>query len=315
MPPVVLLVAITPAAPIDRRRLEDALQALAAEDGDLEIRAGAGQGSAVIGAIGESHLEVILDRLHREFGVEADLGRIRVACLETVTRAADGSAKLARTDRGQPEYGHVVLRVRPGEPGSGHTVNDTTLDGTIPKQFLPAVESGIRQALENGTRGYPMIDVSVDVHDGSYHDVDSTEAIFRTAAALAFADAARKAGPIVLEPVMEIVVTAEMRDVPAALAALRARGAELHTRRDGPHGETIAAQAPLRDLFGLEAELRADTQGRAACAIHFAGYRPASHGAAGDDRDSHVGAPRRPVPNPRSMRASVPEPDESDHAR
>lgn len=304
---------ITPKTPADRLKLARALQVLAAED-QLEVRPGAEPDCTVIGATSEAHLEQIIDRLKREFEVEASVGRPTVAYLETVTRSAEGTAKHVRMAHGHGEYAHVSLRLRPAEAGSGYTFEDTTIGGAIPKRFITSIEDGIRKSMANGVlRGYPIVDVRVEVHDGSYHDTDSTDAAFRRAAALAFQEAAKKAQPLVLEPVMQVVVRADNRHVNAVREALLMRRGELQARTHEPDQEVTTAHVPLSELFGFEGQLRAETHGHASCSIQFAYYQPVVHGAAGDDdRISSVGAPRRPAPNLRTNAASVPEPDDTD---
>jgi elongation factor G len=304
---------ITPKTPADRQKLARALQVLAAEDDQLEVRRGAEPDCTVIGATSEAHLEQIIDRLKREFEVEASVGRPTVAYLETVTRSAEGSAKHVRIAHGHGEYAHVSLRLRPAEAGGGYTFEDTTI-GAIPKRFMTSIEGGIRESMANGVlRGYPIVDVRVEVHDGSYHDTDSTDAAFRTAAALAFQEAAKKAQPLVLEPVMQVVVGADNRHVKTVLEGLLMRRGEIQARTHEPGQEVITAQVPLSELFGFEGQLRAETHGHASCSIQFAYYQPVVHGPAGDDdRISRVGAPRRPAPNLRTDAASVPEPHDTD---
>jgi elongation factor G len=314
MAPALLSLEITPKTPADRQKLARALQVLAAEDDQLEVRPGAEPDCTVIGATSEAHLEQIIDRLKREFEVEARVGRPTVAYLETVTRSAEGSAKHVRIAHGHGEYAHVSLRLRPAEAGAGYSFEDTTIGGTIPKRFMPSIEGGIRESMANGVlRGHPIVDVRVEVHDGSYHDTDSTDAAFRTAAALAFQEAAKKAQPLVLEPVMQVVVRADNRHVKTVLEALLMRRGEIQARTHEPGQEVITAQVPLADLFGFEGQLRAETLGHASCSIQFAYYQPVVTGPADDDdRISRVGAPRRPAPNLRTDAASVPEPHDTD---
>jgi elongation factor G len=258
-------------------------------------------------------LEGIVDRLKREFEVEASVGRPTVAYLESLTRAAEGSAKHVRMALGQGEYAHVSLRVHPGEAGSGYRFEDATIGGSIPKPFMSSIDIGIRESMANGVlRGYPIVDVRVEVYDGSYHDTDSTDAAFQTAAALAFQQAAKNAEPVVLEPVMQVVVRTDDRHVKSVLDSLRMRRGEIQARMHEPDQDVITARVPLSALFGFEGQLRAETYGHASCSIRFADYQPVVQGPAGDDdHTSRVGAPRRPAPNLRSSAASVPEPDDS----
>jgi elongation factor G len=314
MEPALISLDITPKTPADREKLARALQALAAEDGTLEVRAGVEPNCTVIGATSEAHLEEIVDRLKREFEVEATVGRPMVAYLETVTRSAEGSAKHVKMAHGQGEYAHVALRLHPTETGTGYSFEDTTIGGAISKRFMASIDSGIRESMANGVlRGYPIVGVRVEVHDGSYHDTDSTDAAFRTAAAMAFQEAAKKAQPLLLEPVMQVVVKADNRYVKAVLEGLLMRRGEIQARTHEADQEVITAHVPLSQLFGFEGQLRAETHGHASCSIRFAYYQPVVHGPAGDDdHTSRVGAPRRPAPNLRTNAASVPEPDDTD---
>ena len=230
-----------------------------------------------------------------------------------MTKSAEGSAKYVTMAHGHGEYAHVSLRVHPSEAGSGFGIEDTTIGRTIPKRFMPSVEIGIRESMANGVpNGYPIVDVRVEVHDGSYHETDSTDAAFRTAAAMAFQDAARKAQPVVLEPVMQVVVRTDDKYVTTVLDGLMKRRGEFKRRARESIEEVLTAHVPLSELFRFERQLRAETHGHASCSISFACYQPVVQGPAGDDDDtSRVSAPRRPAPNLHSSSASIPEPDDS----
>ena len=313
MAPALISLDITPKTPADQQKLARALQVLAAEDAELRVTPGVARGCTVIGATSEAQLEGIVDRLKREFEVEASVGRPTVAYLETLTRSAEGSAKHVRMASGQGEYAHVSLRVYPTEPGSGYRFEDATIGGSIPKRFVSSIDSGISESMANGVlRGYPIVDVRVEAYDGSYHDTDSTDAAFRTAAALAFQQAATNAVPVVLEPVMHVVVRTDGRHAKSVLDSLRMRRGEIQARTHEPDPDVITARVPLSELFGFEGQLRAETYGHSSCSIRFADYQPVVQGPAGDDDyTSRVGSPRRPAPNLRSSAASVPEPDDS----
>ncbi len=313
MAAALLSLDITPKTPAAREKLVRALQALAADDANLEVRAGVALDCTVIGATSEAHLEQIIDRLTREFEVEAHVGRPTVTYLETVTRVAEGSARHVRKAHEQREYAHVSLRLYPAETGSGYRFEDTTLGGAFPKRFLPSIESGIREAMANGIlHGYPIVDVRVEVHDGSHHDTDSTDAAFKTAAAVAFQEAAKRARPIVLEPVMQVVVGADTSHVKAVLEDLLMRRGDMQARTHQHGQEVITARVPLSELFGFEGQLRAQTHGHASCSIQFACYQPVVDGSADDDRMSGVGTPRRPASDPRADAAAVPEPGDTE---
>jgi elongation factor G len=313
MAPPLISLDITPKTPADQEKLARALQVLAAEDTELRVSPGVERSCVVIGAISEAHLEGIVDRLKREFEVEASVGRPAVAYLESLTRAAEGSAKHVGIALGQGEYAHVSLRVHPGEAGSGYRFDDATIGGSIPKPFMSSIDIGIRESMANGVlRGYPIVDVRVEVYDGSYHDTDSSDAAFQTAAALAFQQAAKNAEPVVLEPVMQVVVRTDDSYAKSVIDGLRMRRGEIQARMHEPDQDVITARVPLAELFGFEAQLRAETYGHGSCSIRFADYQPVVQGPAGDDdHTSRVGAPRRPAPNLRSSAASVPEPDDT----
>ena len=304
---------MTPKTPADREKLARGLQVLAAEDPHLDVRPGAEADRTVIGATSEAHLEEIIVRLKREFEVEASVSRPTVVYVETLARPAEGSAKHVTMSHGPGEYGHVTLRVYPAERGSGYTFEDSTVDGTIPKRFMASIDSGIRESMAKGVlNAYPIVDLRVEVDGGSYHDTDSTDAAFRSAAAMAFREAAKRAQPLVLEPVVQVVVRLEDTHINAVLEEFLDRKAEIQTRTRESGQEVITARVPLSHLFGFECQLRAQTHGHASCSVRFAYYQPVVQGP-GDDDDhtSRVGVPRRPVPNPRSSKASVPEPDDS----
>jgi elongation factor G len=314
MPPALLSLEITPKTPADQEKLARALHVLVAEDPDLRVCAGVARDCTVIGATSEAHLEQVVDRLKREFEVEASVGRPTVAYLETLTRSAEGSAKHVRMAHGEGEYAHVSLRLHPAGTGAGYSFEDTTIGETIPKRFMTSIDTGIRESMANGVlRGYPIVGVRVEIHDGSYHDTDSTDAAFRTAAALAFQEAAKKAQPLLLEPVMQVVARADNRHIKTVLESLLMRRGKIQARTPEPGQEVITARVPLSELFGFEGQLRAETHGHASCSIQFAYYQPVVHGPAGDDDGiSRVGAPRRPAPNLRTDAASVPEPHDTD---
>lgn len=314
MAPALISLDITPKTPADQQKLARALQVLAAEDPDLRVSAGVARDCTVIRATSEAHLEQVIDRLKRDFEVEASVGRPTVAYVETLTRSAEGSAKHVRIAHGHGEYAHVALRVHPADTGTAYSFEDTTIGGAIPKRFMTSIDSGIRESMASGVlRGYPIVGVRVEVHDGSYHDIDSTDAAFRTAAAMAFQEAAKKAQALVLEPVMQVAVRADTRHVKAVLEGLLMRRGEIQARTHDPDQEVITAFVPLSELFGFEGQLRAEAHGHASCSIRFAYYQPVLHGPAGDDdHTSRVGAPRRPAPNLRTNAASVPEPHDTD---
>ena len=309
-----LSLAITPKTPADRERLARGLQMLRAESGELEVRAGRNPHCTVIGATSEAHLEELVDRLKRDFGVEASVGRPAVAYLETLTRSAEGEATHVAVAQGRGEYGHVRLRVHPANPGAVCSFTEIKVTDAIPKRFMKAVKGSILTSMANGVvQGYPIVSVRVEVYGGSYHETDSTDAAFRSAAASAFQDAAERAQPVVLEPIMQVVVRASQRHVSAVLDHLLRRRGEVQARTQEADQEIITAHVPLADLLGFEGHLGAETYGHVSCSIRFAHYQPVIQGpAADDDRTSRVGSPRPRGPDLRTGGASVPEPEDTD---
>ena len=311
--PALIFLDIRPKTPADEEKLAHALQLLKAEDTGLRVRQGEDSGCTVIGATSEAHLEQVVDRLAREFRLEASVGRPAIAYQETLTRPSEGGAKYVTHARPNGELAYVALRLHPCAPASGYSFDDTTIGDSIPHRFIASIDSGIREAMGRGVlSGYPIVDVRVELYDGAHHDTDSTEAAFKAAAAIAFRDAAKKARPVVLEPVMQVVVTVDDRHVKAVLNDLLARRGEVQTRIHDGDREVVVARVPLSELFGFGVQLRADYYERASCSIGFAGYQPVVQGAGGDDEHTlGVGVPRRPAPNLRTTSASVPEPDDS----
>jgi elongation factor G len=226
--------------------------------------------------MGELHLEIIVDRLKREYNVEANVGKPQVAYRETIRKPAKGEEKYARQTGGRGQYGHVVIEIEPNEPGAGFEFNNKIVGGVIPREYVPAVEKGIVQAMEGGVlAGYEMVDVRVNLIFGSYHEVDSSEMAFKIAGSIAFKTAAKAAHPVLLEPVMKVeVVTPEdyMGSVTGDLSSRRGR-IEGMTSRTGT--QIITAMVPLAEMFGYETDLRSMTQGRAASTMHFARYEEA----------------------------------------
>jgi elongation factor G len=236
-------------------------------------------GQTLISGMGELHLEIIVDRLLREFKVDANVGRPQVAYKETIRKTAEHEAKFIRQTGGRGQYGHVQLRVDPVEPGGGYEFVDGTKGGVIPREYIPAIEKGVKEAMESGVlAGYPVVDVKSTVIYGSYHDVDSSEIAFKIAGSMAFREAMQKASPVILEPVMSLeVVTPEdfMGDVISDISRRRGRigGQE-------PRGNTqvISALAPLAEMFGYATDLRSRTQGRATFTMQFSHYEPVPKG-------------------------------------
>ncbi|MFO7821196.1 MAG: elongation factor G [Lentisphaeria bacterium] len=263
-PDPVISLAIEPKSSAERDKLFYALDQLSQEDPTFRVRTDTETGQTVVSAMGELHLEIIRDRLFREFKVDANVGQPQVAYREGLRQAADGDGKFVRQTGGKGQYGHAVIKLEPQEEGHGVTVENKVVGGNIPKDYIKSVENGIREAADNGVlAGYPVVDFHVDIVDGSHHPVDSSEMAFKVAGSMAFKNAALKAKAILLEPVMKIeVVTPEehMGDVIGDLSGRRGRVSEVDTR---PEAVTISGHVPLAELFGYATELRSLTRGRA----------------------------------------------------
>ena len=274
-PSPVISLAIEPSTKADQEKLGQGLAKLTAEDPTFRVRTDDDVGQVVISGMGELHLEILVDRLKREFGVEASVGRPQVAYKETLTRPADGEGRHVKQTGGRGQYGHVKIRVVPGQPGAGFEFVNEIVGGVVPREYVRPVEDGIRDAMTTGVlAGYPIEDVRVSLYDGSYHDVDSSEGAFRIAGVMAFRDAAQKAGAVLLEPVMriEVVVPEEyMGDVISDLNSRRGRVRSMEARGGS---QIVNARAPLAEMFGYATELRSRTQGRATYSMHFDRYEP-----------------------------------------
>jgi len=275
-PEPVIALAIEPKTKGDQEKLGVGLQKLMAEDPTFRVKTDEQTGQVVISGMGELHLEIIVDRLKREFNVEASVGKPQVAYKETLTRPADGEMKYAKQTGGRGQYGHAKIHLFPGEPGTGYIFENEVTQGSIPKEFIKPIDEGIKEALTRGVlAGYPIDDVRIVLYDGSYHDVDSSEMAFKIAGSLAFQDAAKKAKPVLLEPVMrvEVVVPKDyMGDVMGDLASRRGR---IQSQEDRGGTQIINARVPLSEMFGYATDLRSRTQGRATYSMHFDRYEQA----------------------------------------
>src|SRR5438128_210278 len=272
-PQPVIEIAIEPRTRADQDKMAIALNKLTEEDPTFQIRTDVESGQTIISGMGELHLEVIVDRLFREFKVEANVGRPQVAYRETITREAQAQGKHVRQTGGHGQYGDVWIRVAPNERGKGFEFINAIVGGVIPKEYIKPVENGIRESLENGIiAGYPMIDVKVTLYDGSYHEVDSSEMAFKIAGSLAIREAARKAGPILLEPVMLVEVTTSEDFYGDVIGDInRRRGTILGMESRGAM-YVVRAHVPLAEMFGYVNDLRSMTSGRANYSMEFAHY-------------------------------------------
>ena len=275
-PEPVISLAIEPKTKADQEKLSQGLQKLMSEDPTFRVKSDPDTGQVVIHGMGELHLEIIVDRLKREFNVEATVGKPQVAYKETLTKPAAGEGRYIKQTGGRGQYGHAKIRLVPREPGAGFEFVNDIVGGTIPREFIKPIEEGIKEAMTTGVlAGYPVDDLTVELYDGSYHDVDSNEMAFKVAGSMAFKDAAHRAGPALLEPVMrvEVVVPEEfMGDVMGDINSRRGRIQSMDARGGS---QIITSRVPLSEMFGYATDLRSKTQGRATYSMHFDRYEQA----------------------------------------
>jgi elongation factor G len=275
-PEPVISLAIEPKTKVDQEKLGQGLQKLMAEDPTFRVRTDTQTGQTIIAGMGELHLEIIVDRLKREFSVAASVGKPQVAYKETLTRQAEGEGRYVRQTGGRGQYGHAKIHLFPGDPGTGFVFENSIVGGTIPREFIKPVEEGIKEALTRGVlAGYPVDDVKVELYDGSFHDVDSSEMAFKIAGSLAFQDAAKKAKPVLLEPMMRVEVVVPKEYLGDVMGNLSSRRGHIQSQEDRVGTQIIAARVPLSEMFGYATDLRSRTQGRATYSMHFDRYEPA----------------------------------------
>jgi len=275
-PEPVIAVAVEPKTKADQEKMGIALSKLAQEDPSFRVYTDEESGQTIIAGMGELHLDIIVDRMKREFGVEANVGNPQVAYRETVKKAVEQEGKFVRQSGGRGQFGHVKIKIEPQEPGSGYEFVNEIVGGVIPKEYIPSVDKGIQEQMENGViAGYPVVDVKVTLFDGSFHEVDSSEMAFKIAGSMAFKEGAKKADAVVLEPIMKVeVVTPEdyMGDV---VGDINRRRGNLQGMDDSPSGKVIRAHIPLSEMFGYATDLRSATQGRATYSMEFDHYQEA----------------------------------------
>ncbi len=275
-PEPVISVAVEPKTKADQEKMGVALSKLAQEDPSFRVHTDQESGQTIISGMGELHLEIIVDRLKREFKVDANVGKPRVAYRETIRKAVEQEGKFVRQSGGRGQYGHVWLKLEPREPGAGYEFVNAIVGGVVPKEYIPAVDKGVQEQMEKGVlAGYPVVDVKVTIFDGSYHEVDSNEMAFKVAGSMGFKEGAHKAGAVLLEPIMKVeVVTPEdyMGDV---MGDLNRRRGILQGMDDSPSGKVVRAEVPLAEMFGYATDLRSATQGRATYSMEFAKYNEA----------------------------------------
>ena len=273
-PEPVISVAIEPYTKADEDKLVKILNALSEEDPTLKVSVDKETGETILSGMGELHLEIVIDRLKREFGVNVRVGKPQVAYRETIREPAEAEGKYIRQTGGRGQYGHVVMRFEPIELDKHFEFEDRTVGGVIPKEFIPAIEAGVREAMESGIlAGYPVVGIKAILLDGSYHEVDSSEMAFKIAASLAFKEAMKKANPVLLEPVMELEITTPEEYVGGIIADLNSRRAKVEGMDTRGSVRVIRAHAPLSELFGYATALRSLSQGRATYIMRFSHYQ------------------------------------------
>lgn len=274
-PEPVIAMAIEPKTKQDQEKLGFSLQKLAQEDPSFRVRTDEETGQTIIAGMGELHLEIIVDRLLREFKVEANVGKPEVAFRETIRSRAEAEAKYIKQTGGRGQYGHVVLNVEPSEPGAGFEFVNKIVGGVIPREFVPAIEKGVRERMESGVlAGYPMRDVRVTLTYGSYHEVDSSEMAFKIAGSMAFQDACKRADPILLEPIMKVEVLVPQEYMGDVIGDLNSRRGKIQGIKVRAGSQAIEAAVPLSEMFGYATDLRSRTQGRATYSMEFDRYEP-----------------------------------------
>jgi len=275
-PEPVISQAVEPKTKSDQEKLGVALGKLAQEDPSFRVRTDEESGQTIISGMGELHLEIIIDRMKREFSVDANVGKPQVAYRETLNGSVEQEHKYAKQSGGRGQYGHVYLRVEPQERGEGFEFVDAIKGGVVPREYIPAVEKGVIEAMESGiVAGYPVIDVKVTLYDGSYHDVDSSEHAFRAAAIQAFREASGKAKPVLLEPIMRVEVVTPEEYMGGVTGDLNSRRGMISEMEDVPAGKIVRAEVPLSEMFGYATSLRSASQGRATYSMEFSQYLPA----------------------------------------
>ncbi|MDM1545137.1 elongation factor G [Ignatzschineria indica] len=280
-PEPVIFVAIEPKTKADQEKMGMALSRLAQEDPSFRVRTDEESGQTIIGGMGELHLDIIVDRLKREFKVECGVGAPQVAYRETITKAVEAEGKFVRQSGGRGQFGHVWLRIEPQELGKGYEFVDEIVGGVVPREYIPAVDRGIQEQMANGViAGYPIEDVKVTLYDGSYHDVDSSEMAFKIAGSMGFKNGVQKAGPVLLEPIMKVEVETPEEYMGDVMGDLNRRRGNLQGIDDAFGSKLIRAEVPLSEMFGYATALRSSTQGRATYSMEFLKYNQAPNSVA-----------------------------------
>ena len=275
-PEPVISVAVEPKTKADQEKMSIALNRLAQEDPSFRVHSDEESGQTIISGMGELHLDVIVDRMRREFNVDCNVGKPQVAYRETIRSTVEQEGKFVRQSGGRGQYGHCWLRIEPLEQGKGYEFENAIVGGVVPKEYVPAIDKGVQEQIANGViAGYPVVDVKVTVFDGSYHEVDSSEMAFKIAASMAFKDGFKKANPVLLEPLMKVEVDTPEDYMGDVIGDLNRRRAIVEGMEDGPMGKLVRALVPLGEMFGYATDLRSQTQGRASYVMEFGHYAEA----------------------------------------
>jgi elongation factor G len=279
----VISVAVEPKTKADQEKMGLALNKLAQEDPTFKVHTDPDSGQTIISGMGELHLEIIIDRMMREYKVEANVGKPQVAYRETIRKQAEAEGKYIRQTGGRGQYGHVKIRLEPQQPGKGYEFENEIVGGVVPKEYIKPVDQGIQEAMEGGVlAGYPVVDVKVALYDGSYHEVDSNEMAFKIAGSMAFKEAARRASPVLLEPVMSVEVVTPEDFAGTIMGDLSSRRGRIEGMEHRAGSQVIKAIVPLAEMFGYATHMRSSTQGRAEYSMHFARYEEVPRGEADD---------------------------------
>jgi elongation factor G len=281
-PDPVISQAVEPKTKSDQEKLGIALGKLAREDPSFRVHSDEESGQTIISGMGELHLEIIIERLKREFSVDANIGKPQVAYRETISKSVEQEHKYAKQTGGRGQYGHVHIRLEPQKLGSGYEFVDEIKGGVVPREFIPAVDKGIRDAMQSGViAGYPMIDIKATLFYGSYHDVDSSEHAFKAAGSMAFREGARNAKPVLLEPMMAVEVVTPEEYMGPVNGDINSRRGLIQEMEDSPGGKVVRAEVPLSEMFGYATSLRSATQGRANYTMEFKKYAPVPESVVG----------------------------------
>ena len=272
-PEPVISVAVEPRTKVDQEKMGLALQRLAKEDPSFRVHTDQESGQTIISGMGELHLEIIVDRMKREFKVEANVGKPQVAYRETIRGSVEQEGKFVRQSGGRGQYGHVWIKMEPLESGKGYEFVNGIIGGVVPREFIPAIDKGIQEAMTGGViAGYPAVDVKITLFDGSYHDVDSNEMAFKIAGSMAFKEGFRNAKPVLLEPIMKVEVVTPEDYFGDLVGDLNRRRGQIMSMEDSPSGKIVNAEVPLAEMFQYSTSMRSMSQGRATYTMEFAKY-------------------------------------------